>query len=743
VKSISHFVWQHVFTFNVDDVIDDCYSIPNSQQNTKPATYLENYFRPADLRDLPVVYLHGYVGRPQDGFVFSAEQYGTSIAQDSRWFRILADVLTSYPVIVVGCSLNEPDVFYHLKHRTGIDAGLQTIPSLFVSRDMDPVKEAMCKKFGLIPVIATADEFFTELLKLTPKVPSPLDLVRPAKTDIFEAAPPAADQRVFFRQWLFVDIEKLPVLAGSTETEPNLLMGLEPQWAQIRRGDDVPRAIIEKIVKDAVEWHGTGAGTTLRHLGSGAGEGKTVALMRVALELSKLGYRVFYFNSYERISTKETLVSVNSVGRPVILCVDRLGEHGTQVAELLEGLRANETKCLILTADRQQRHRRITDVIDPILMEELQLPKLSKPEGEVLLDRLRTNGLLGKNTNKKNAELLPQISGKELFTSIIHLNSGAKQLPAVVASELKDLSPGAKRVYSVVALAHHCGYPIKSAVLIRAAQVPTSDVFRMIYGGELNGVITRLPPNGEYYQCRHQIVATEVVHQYPKHDLLQIAIELAKALAPYVNTKTYSRGTEEARLAAKLMDYDSTLEGLVGASLADVFYKSVKSAWDWNNRYWNQLALLKLETDPVVALQYAETSVSIERHFVALTTLAKVLFKLARSSAGTGPGAAYLRRALEATDGALKSGSHIKRANLQAFDVGIRGTILYFDTEGAGQPDSGTISKLGDYLHASKAVFIAEEQKRLELRWQDHVSGKVRPVRAASTRPAPRPGRRR
>src|SRR4051794_17415752 len=76
-RQVSRFVWQHIFTFNVDDVLSDCYAnAAEAQQTLHHATFKDGYFRPIDLRELPAVYLHGSVLQPSHGFVFSAEQYG-------------------------------------------------------------------------------------------------------------------------------------------------------------------------------------------------------------------------------------------------------------------------------------------------------------------------------------------------------------------------------------------------------------------------------------------------------------------------------------------------------------------------------------------------------------------------------------------------------------------------------------------------------------------------------------------
>ncbi len=719
VKLVSRFVWQHIFTFNVDDVLRDCYSeAEGSKQRLRYATYRDNYFRPDDLRELPAIFLHGSVHAPEHGFVFSAEEYGASIAEESRWFKILADAIAASPMIVVGAGLNEPDLFYYLKRRNGLTPAHSIAPSLYVSRTIDEIKLKLCNKFGLVPVQATADDFFKQLLAEVGEPPSPLQLLLPARADLFPIAPPDATQRVFFRQWLLVEPGSLPRMLDEAVPEPHLLSGVEPRWTQIERGDDITRQVVGSLVQDVDTWKAKAdKGLEVRLLVSTPGEGKTTILMRMAYELAKSGVSVFFYNTYERIAVRDTVVAVEAMARPCVLVLDHLGDHGTQFEDLIEQVRAKSLPCFVVSAERQLRMRRVADVVPLEYIRQLPLSKLSKTESEALVGRMRDAGLLGKNAGRSNSELVPRVSGRELFTGVVLLNAAAKQLGSVVSEELKDLTEGAKRLYAAAALAHSCEYPIRTSILIRASGLDASQAFKAI-GSELKGLLRPLPPLGDFYETRHSIIAEEVVRQLSQEQLFQVFVSVARSLAPYVNTKTYSRGTEEARLAARLLDFDATVRPLLGR-LAEAAYSEIKNHWAWNNRYWTQLALLKLPTDPLLALQYADQAVGIESHYVALTTRAKVLFRLARTHSGSSHGEKYLFDALETVDESLRRGRGVRRANLQTLDVAIRGVIDYHESGPSvgTAPDSAVATKIKEYLREAKDLFLGAEQRALVTRW--------------------------
>ena len=118
--------------------------------------------------------------------------------------------------------------------------------------------------------------------------------------------------------------------------------------------------------------------------------------------------------------------------------------------------------------------------------------------------------------------------------------------------------------------------------------------------------------------------------------LLEVFVSLANAIAPRVNRSTIRQRSPEARLASRLFDYDQVTRPFLGDA-APSFYSATREAWQWNSRYWEQVALMhlaKYQADPNSedgydalhqAVQHARHAVSIETHPFTLTTLARVL----------------------------------------------------------------------------------------------------------------------
>ncbi|NRD54466.1 SIR2 family protein [Corallococcus exiguus] len=678
IRIVSQFVWKSIYSFNVDDVLVSVYG-KESKQVPKWLTFKHMFYSPRDPGELTVVQLHGSVLHPEHGYIFSPQEYGNSSALDSTWFKIAADELVASPFIVVGFGMNEPDLEYYLARRTGLGVESQQIaPSLYITNKMDAVKRRACERFGLEPIEANASDFFEWLHVNASPLPEPIELVAPSLkgNEPWLVRVAASDVRMFFRQWLQVSPGSLPEALSSAESS-HLLQGVEPRWHHFKDEQDIVRFSERKIIREVSQWVSTGGETQHTVLVSGdPGEGKSTALKRVALELAESGVLVFFFNVSERLLVDSATAVLMQVESPMVLMVDQVAEHGHQFSALVEQLSAAGKKVFAIAAERTQRLFRVTDSLVGLGYKDEHLRHLDKSEALALTVKLRQAGLLGRSSRKSDEVLATGLVQKSLFVGLVVLNEDVPQLKNVVQSEMQDFDSDARLVYAIFSLAHSCGYPLKMSLAQRASGVDSGSLSRLLKTS-LRGLLKGLPPAGEYRETRHRIVAEAVVRELAGDELFGVYVRLAKTLAPYVNTKTLTDGTPEARLSARLLDFDDMVEPLLGKTAA-AFYEEIKKDWAWNSRYWDQVALMKLDRDPLTALKHAEQSVAIEFHPVSLTNLSKIRFRLAKIQAGTTHGARYLTEAIQSTRDAIRLSGKRQRREIQPFDVGIRGIVAYY-----------------------------------------------------------------
>lgn len=669
-RLISLFVWRSIYTLNIDDVLHDCYSSEHSFQKPRFLTFKDLYQRPEDPEEVVVAHLHGSVKAPQHGFVFSLSEYGDASSAGYTWFNVLADELTEQPFIIIGCSLAEPDIETHLARRKGIPSEARhTAPSLFITKRMDRVLEQTCQKFGLIPVEAEADDFLSYISVASHPRSRPLDLlgVRANVRSLLEdSGVEQRSTRVFFRQWISVDEQELPQSLDPV----SLFSGAEPTWDAISHGEDVVRECVLRLVSDIEIWK-KNPRISVVVLQSAAGEGKSTALYRIALELAKLRTNVFFFSVRERLVDEDAAKVLAHLHMPPVLVIDNITDHAPQVAALLTALERQDVSCFVLGASRREGWARFESACAHFRPNQTSLKGLNQPESLALIQQLRKSGRLGRNAGMPDLDLAKRIRSKQLIAAIVEAGEDVSQFDMLLRGELSGLSEEAQSVYRLVALAHSVGLPIKVSILNRASRIGTSNFFSILHG-DLKGIVHYTAQ--EYVESRHRVVAEHIVKCLDEASRYEVLVHLVSTIAPYVSRITIMRGTPEARLSASLMDFDDYIRPFIGRRAAE-FYEKIRPEWEWNSRFWEQRALLALSTDVRKAIVWAKHGVGIEKHPHTLTTLAKVLFKAVEEATSFNEIERYVTDALEAVDAAISDSARRKRFEMHPFDVAVRGVI--------------------------------------------------------------------
>lgn len=671
-RLISSFVWASIYSLNIDDVLNDCYSNSKAVRLQVPnyLTFRDSFQTPEDPDELPIIYLHGSVRKKEHGFVFSAEQYGDTSAGGYTWFPVLTDELLSKPFIIIGCTLDEPDLEAYLARRKGLPPETrQLAPSLFVTKKLDPVITSLCQRFGLIAVEAESDDFLAYLDSLVTDRKGPLDLLLREGNlrQLFTSVLDDKSTRVFFRQWTYIQEEALPM---PLEPLP-LLQGTEPTWSSVLNNEDVIRKTERDLISNAHAWCTNPSLNPLeiRLLHSAAGEGKSTALLRVGLELARLKCHAFYYSANERLVDEDAVNVLCAISDAPILLVDNVADHATQIAQLFDGLKAKGKRCLLLGTVRRARLDYFETICADFPVSRIGLEALNQPEAIALASGLRRLGRLGINASQSDKVLASRMAAKQLISAIVEASGSIGQFDALVGAEYDRLSADAKKIYSCVALAHSAGEPIKIAVVTRATGIPTGVFFKTLRE-DLNGIVRYL--SMEYLETRHRVVAEHVIQKMDERERLPLLKGVVNALSPYMNRKTIMRGSPEAGLAARLLNFDGFIRQML-PSMADKYYAAVQPENAWNSRYWEQRALMCLDSNIEHAKTWAEHAVGIEEHPHTLTTYAKVLFRVAENSTNAPEVNKYVIEALDVVDRAIDASTSRRRMEIHPFDVAVRG----------------------------------------------------------------------
>ena len=112
LKTLASFPWARIFTLNVDDCIEVALRKSKTQK-------VQVFTRNSPLEDIDTIFnyvqiikLNGSADRPEDGFIFSPQEYGDGSNRLPTWYRELGHNYSNYTFLFIGSKLNEP-LFQH------------------------------------------------------------------------------------------------------------------------------------------------------------------------------------------------------------------------------------------------------------------------------------------------------------------------------------------------------------------------------------------------------------------------------------------------------------------------------------------------------------------------------------------------------------------------------------------------------------------------------------------------------
>jgi hypothetical protein len=212
--------------------------------------------------------------------------------------------------------------------------------------------------------------------------------------------------------------------------------------------------------------------------------------------------------------------------------------------------------------------------------------------------------------------------------------------------------------------------------------------------------------------AQNPVLGERVLRKVAENDeplVFEIYCSIGAHLSSYVNRDAIRKRTPEARIAGRMFDYDDVVDEFI-PNHSEEFYLRMKRFWDWNSRYWEQLALLKLdrflESDNTVdllnqAISHAKHGVHIERHPLGLTTLGKILLeKMKRDEQGFEKS---FEEALAYLEEAIRIEGNRNRIAIHPYTTMFSGVNFYLQRQ--GKLSGRQIEKLKTHMDFAEKLF--------------------------------------
>ena len=438
---------------------------------------------------------------------------------------------------------------------------------------------------------------------------------------------------------------------------------------------------------------------------------------------------VFYFQGIDLLHVDAAAECLLQIQNAPVIIVDSLAEHAYQVGLLLEKLIESKSPFYFVGAERTSRMDRVRAAF-------VGLPKYSVPqmkplntaESIQLVKALRGRGLLGHTAKYSDQELARRAEGNDLLVALCEIASGKWRLSEILESEWDNIKDqNMRRLLAMVSIAYSFEIPVKLGVVQGQLREDVGKIRKAFGSGVLSGIVVGVGFQGEYLRVKHRIIAEHYVSEIIGDDMLfDCYVMLSNGISKYVNRATIRNRTMEARLAAKLMDYDPSVRQRLKDRVGE-FYSSIKYSWEWNSRYWEQVALFEFGRNLHRAIQYARTAAGIEEHPYTFATLGNILLRGSVHETVVGQqsrdmleeGIEFLRKSIILT-------AKWRIPNVRPYYFAIDGSIRYC-RKYPGQMPSSTIEWIDELLRYAEKRFPFHLNWSIVVRnWSEVSSGEPR-----------------
>lgn len=451
LRALASFPWSRIFTLN----IDDCTEIALRDAKIQIVRILgrNSPLEDADpiLRAVQLIKLNGSADRPEDGFIFSPQEYGEGSARIPVWYRELGQDYSSYPFVFIGSKLNEP-LFQHAIAEMRSTTKRNPLEGYVITPSASEIEIHHLRSLNLVHVPGSLESFTEWLAGEFPTRPTPWDLATAKRPELRYIDQSLSDpQKRALNSITVVSAATLPSGDPSTTTGAirEFYKGYKPRWVDIT--DEVP-AILDSVRAFSSYVEATHVSKKCIMLVGPAGSGKSTALMIAALHVSnKSGKPVYYLR--EAVSgikeLMQSLEQLNSSG--FYLFIDKIDAMHQEIGEFLVSNKARNI-CVVATERLNIWNRRLKGKISEVVSNVSHIGKISSDDVTSILVNLEKYGpwtrLQSMSEKQRKSELFNK-ADRQLLIGLLEVTTGLG-FTKIIANDFEHLGNDQHRMFLVI-----------------------------------------------------------------------------------------------------------------------------------------------------------------------------------------------------------------------------------------------------------------------------------------------------
>lgn len=533
LQTVASFPWSRIFTLNIDDCIETALRKVGTQN-------VEVFARNSSLEEIDPIFnsvqlvkLNGSADRPEDGYIFSPQEYGEGANRLPIWYRELGQCYSNYTFVFIGTKLNEPLLHHALAEKRSI-VNRAPLRGYVITPSATEIEKHHLSSFNLVHVPGTLKEFADWLRREMPHPPTRWDLATARRPELRNIHGALTDgQKRALNSVIVVSANTLPHsdAGNSLGAIREFYKGYKPNWTDILDGVPAELTFVKDFSKLVEEGH---EGKKCIALVGPAGSGKSTALMAAALHVSKTSNIPVYFLREAVSDIKEVVVALEQINTSTFfLFIDKIEAMHNEIAEILAGPRTKHI-CIVASERLNIWNRRVKAAVEPFISNTFKVEKIGKVDANLILEKLKKFGpwtrLQPMTSEQRTAEIFHK-ADRQLLIGLMEATTGLG-FTQIIANDFKNLGDDKhKKFLVIVGLASIHRSTLSSQIVGSALSNlgVAQDVNMMVR--ETEGIIVT---NAKKYSARHPVYVRELFEKIvPTTMIRDCLIAVLEAFSDY------------------------------------------------------------------------------------------------------------------------------------------------------------------------------------------------------------------